>query len=314
MKRPSRQRFEIEAGRRTADFVRPRCDTQLGIRASLVALCGLLLAAPARAADLPSSAEASQPVADAAAQGVAAVHEVPKYNRDVRPILSHNCFQCHGPDSASRKADLRLDRRDDAVTAGAIVPGDLEQSEMIRRLTASDPEERMPPAGSHRELKPEEIDLLGRWVAAGAEYEPHWSLIAPVRPAPPAVADEAWVRTPIDRFVLAKLDAAGLKPAPEADRRTIARRLSLDLTGLPPEPAIVDEFVADQSADAYEKLVDRLMASPAWGEHRGRYWLDVARYADTHGIHFDNYREMWSYRDAVIAAFNRNQPFDQFTI
>jgi mono/diheme cytochrome c family protein len=315
MKRRLRQRIQDETGQRLS-VLGERCfDRPLGMQVSLAALCGLLLVAPARAADLPSTADASQPFAGAPiADGVATVREVPKYNRDVRPILSHNCFQCHGPDSAARKADLRLDRRDDAVTAGAIVPGDLEQSEMIRRLTSTDPEERMPPAGSHRELKPEEIDLLGRWVAAGAEYEPHWSLIAPVRPAPPAVADEAWVRTPIDRFVLAKLEAAGLKPAPEADRRTIARRLSLDLTGLPPDPAIVDEFVADQSADAYEKLVDRLMTSPAWGEHRGRYWLDVARYADTHGIHFDNYREMWSYRDAVIAAFNRNQPFDQFTI
>ncbi|MGD9645319.1 MAG: DUF1549 domain-containing protein, partial [Pirellulales bacterium] len=247
-----------------------------------------------------------------AADGPAA--ELPRYNRDVRPILSHNCFQCHGPDSAARKADLRLDRREDAVNAGAIVPGDLAGSEIIRRLTSDDPEERMPPASTHLELKPEEIDLLGRWVAAGAEYEPHWSLIAPTRPAPPAVADESWVRTPIDRFVLAKLEAAGLQPAPEADRRTIARRLSLDLTGLPPEPAVVEAFVADESSDAYEKLVDQFMASQAWGEHRARYWLDVARYADTHGIHFDNFREMWSYRDAVIDAFNRNQPFDQFTI
>ncbi|MBX9790113.1 MAG: DUF1553 domain-containing protein [Pirellulales bacterium] len=257
--------------------------------------CCLLIAPQARSAD-------NQPT------------ETPRYNRDVRPILSHNCFQCHGPDSAARKAGLRLDRHDDAVSAGAIVPGDVESSEMIRRLRSTDPEERMPPATSHRELKPEEIELLVRWVSAGAEYEPHWSLIAPVRPPLPAVSDQAWVRTPIDQFVLAKLEAAGLKPAPEADRRTLARRLSLDLTGLPPEPALVEEFVADRAPDAYEKLVDRLMASPAWGEHRARYWLDLARYADTHGIHFDNFREMWSYRDWVISAFNRNLPFDQFTI
>lgn len=149
---------------------------------------------------------------------------------------------------------------------------------------------------------------------SGAEYQPHWSLIAPTRPEPPAVKNESWVRNPIDRFVLAKLEAAGLAPAPEADRRTLARRLSLDLTGLPPSPAMVEAFVRDQAPDAYERLVDQLMTSAHWGEHRGRYWLDAARYADTHGIHFDNYREMWSYRDWVLKAFNRNLPFDQFTL
>ncbi len=157
-------------------------------------------------------------------------------------------------------------------------------------------------------------ETLKRWIAEGAEYQPHWSFIAPVRAELPAVKNAAWVRNPIDRFILAELDKRGLQPAPEADRRTLARRLSLDLIGLPPKPAEVEEFVNDRSPDYYEKYVDKLMSSPQWGEHRGRYWLDVARYGDTHGIHIDNYREIWAYRDWVIQAFNRNQPFDQFTI
>ncbi len=173
---------------------------------------------------------------------------------------------------------------------------------MIRRILSDDAEERMPPPETKKELSNQQKETLARWVAAGAEYQPHWSLITPSRPEPPAVKNVAWISNPIDRFILAKLEAAGLEPAPEADRRTLARRLSLDLTGLPPEPADVEAFVNDASADAYEKLVDRLMASPHWGEHRGRYWLDAARYADTHGIHFDNFREMWSYRDWVIGA------------
>jgi len=237
-----------------------------------------------------------------------------KYNRDIRPILAENCFRCHGPDSAARQAELRLDQRDVAVERGAIVPGDPAASELIRRINSDDPEEQMPPPSSRRQLTAEQKETLRRWIAEGAAYEPHWSLIPPVRPELPEVHNEAWVRNPIDRFILARLEAAGLSPAPEADRRTLARRLALDLTGLPPEPEVVEAFVEDPSSDAYEKLVERLLDSPHWGEHRGRYWLDAARYADTHGIHFDNYREMWSYRDWVIRAFNRNLPFDQFTI
>ena len=172
----------------------------------------------------------------------------------------------------------------------------------------------MPPPATKKQLSADDKELLRRWLAEGAEYQPHWSLIAPVRPALPAVKNTAWRRNPIDDFVLAQLEQEGLQPAPEADRRTLARRLSLDLTGLPPEPALVEAFVNDGAADAYEKVVDELMSSAKWGEHRGRYWLDAARYADTHGIHFDNYREIWPYRDWVINAFNRNLPFDQFTI
>lgn len=239
-----------------------------------------------------------------------------QYNRDIRPILAENCFPCHGPDSAARKAGLRLDRFADAtlVTNGhsAIVKGNPAASEMVRRITAQGPQ--MPPPTTKKVLTPHQIALLKRWISEGAEYEKHWSLLAPTRSALPVVKDTAWVRNPIDRFILARLEKVGLKPAPEADRRTLARRVSLDLTGLPPEPADVEAFVNDKSPDAYEKLVDKLMATPQWGEHRGRYWLDAARYGDTHGIHMDFYREMWSYRDWVINAFNRNMPFDQFTV
>jgi len=237
-----------------------------------------------------------------------------EYNRDIRPILTENCFACHGPDSASRKADLRLDQRDAAIKAGALTPGDLESSELIYRVLSDDPEEVMPPPSSKKTLTAEQKQTLKRWVESGGEYQLHWSFIAPTRPEPPKVKNEAWIRNPIDRFILAKLEAEGLSPAPEADRRTLARRLSLDLNGLPPSPELVESFVKDDAPDAYERLVDRLMASTRWGEHRGRYWLDAARYADTHGIHFDNYREMWSYRDWVIRAFNKNLPFDTFTL
>ncbi|HUY92266.1 MAG TPA: DUF1553 domain-containing protein [Pirellulales bacterium] len=245
---------------------------------------------------------------------VARAAEPLEYNRDIRPILSENCFACHGPDSAARKADLRLDQREAAIDSGAFTPGKADESELIRRILSTDPDEQMPPPATKKQLTAEQKETLRQWLAAGAEYQPHWSFIAPVRPPLPQVRNSAWVRNPIDNFVLAKLERHGLQPAPEADRRTLARRLSLDLTGLPPDPKDVEVFVADAAPDAYEKLVDQLMSSVHWGEHRGRYWLDVARYADTHGIHFDNYREIWAYRDWVIGAFNRNLPFDQFTI
>jgi hypothetical protein len=238
----------------------------------------------------------------------------PEYNRDVRPILAENCFSCHGPDSASRKAGLRLDKRDEAIKLGAIVPGDPGQSALIERICATDPTERMPPPKTLKKLSAAQKDVLQRWIADGAVYQSHWSFLPPQRAALPAVKNTAWSRTPVDRFILAALEKRGLKPAPEADRRTLARRLSLDLTGLPPSVAEVEAFIHDQAPDAYERYVDHLLESPHWGEHRGRYWLDAARYADSHGIHFDNFREIWSYRDWVIDAFNRNLPFDQFTI
>jgi len=241
------------------------------------------------------------------------------YNRDIRPILFDNCFSCHGPDSASRKAGLRLDKFEDATKpnedgVAAIVPGDLEKSSFIARILTKDEDDLMPPPESHKSLKPEQIETLQQWIKDGAKYEAHWSFLAPSRPAVPAVTHEGWNRNPVDAFVLTEMQKHGLAPNAEADRRTLARRASLDLTGLPPEPALVEEFVNDQAPDAYEKLLDKLMALPAYGEHRARYWLDAARYADTHGIHFDNYREMWHYRQWVIGAFNRNLPYDQFTV
>jgi hypothetical protein len=256
---------------------------------------------------------ASLLVAASASIAAAAEPEI-EYNRDIRPILVDNCFACHGADSAARQADLRLDVRETALEMGAIVPGDLSESGLVDRIESDDPDLVMPPPATKKSLKPEQKELLKKWIASGAEYQPHWSFIPPVRPAVPEVNDKAWVKNPIDAFVLAKLESMGLKPAPEADRRTLARRLSLDITGLPPDPAAVEAFVNDQSPDAYEKFVDQLMDSKQWGEHRGRHWLDVARYADTHGIHFDNYREIWAYRDWVIKALNQNKPFDQFTI
>jgi hypothetical protein len=237
-----------------------------------------------------------------------------EYNRDIRPILAENCFACHGPDSAARKADLRLDRREDALKAEVIVPGKPDDSPLVDRIFADKPGRMMPPKKSLKKLTPAQKETLKHWIAQGAEYQPHWSFIAPKRPQPPAVKKAGWVRNPLDNFILAELEKHGLAPAPEADRRTLARRLSLDLTGLPPTPAEVEAFVKDTAPDAYERYVDRLMRSPHWGEHRGRYWLDYARYADTHGIHFDNYREIWAYRDWVIKAFNKNMPFDRFTI
>jgi hypothetical protein len=245
---------------------------------------------------------------------LAAGEPVPGYNRDIRPIFAENCFACHGLDKSARKAALRLDVRESAIKAGAIVPGKPNESELIRRIFADSSRELMPPPKTHKKLTAPQKDVLKRWIAAGAEYQPHWSFIKPERPALPAVKKTGWVRNSIDRFILADLEKRGLEPAPEADRRTLARRLSLDLTGLPPSPAEVEAFVKDTAPDYYERYVDRLMRSVHWGEHRGRSWLDVARYADTHGIHFDNYREMWSYRDWVIRAFNRNLPFDRFTI
>ena len=240
------------------------------------------------------------------------------YNRDVRPILSENCFACHGPDSASRKAGLRLDNFAGATNkleSGviAIVPGAPDKSELVRRIFLTD-DEQMPPEKIHKTLKPEQKELLKQWVADGAKYELHWSFIPPVKAPLPPVKNSKWVKTPVDNFILARLESEKLQPNSEADKRTLIRRVSLDLIGLPPTPEQVGAFVKDKSPGAYEKLVDRLLTSPQWGEHRGRYWLDAARYGDTHGIHFDNFREMWSYRDWVINALNANMPFDQFTV
>jgi mono/diheme cytochrome c family protein len=252
------------------------------------------------------------------AAGPALAQAKVEYNRDIRPILAENCFACHGPDSASRKAGLRLDQRDAAVEGEAILPGQPDKSALVERVFSDDKAHQMPPPKTNKKLTAAQKDLLKRWIASGAEYQAHWSYIPPTRPALPKVKNQAWVRNPIDAFILAKLEAAGLQPAPEADLRTLARRLSLDIVGVPPTPAQVEELIREAEAAkpqaALDKYIDRLMQSPHWGEHRGRYWLDYARYADTHGLHFDNYREMYSYRDWVIDAFNRNLSFDKFTI
>ncbi|MDX1925039.1 MAG: DUF1553 domain-containing protein [Pirellulaceae bacterium] len=237
-----------------------------------------------------------------------------QYNRDIRPILSDNCFACHGPDANKRAADLRLDDRNAAIESGAIEPGQAAASELIERILSEDPESVMPPPASHKTLTAEQKQTLRDWIEAGAEYQPHWAFVPPEPVAVPTVQNADWVRNPIDNFVLARLEAEKLSPSVEADLRTLARRASLDITGLPPTPAQLDELMKDTSGKAYENFVDRLLQSTRWGEHRARYWLDYARFADTHGIHFDNYREMWSYRDWIINAFNKNMPFDQFTV
>ena len=254
----------------------------------------------------------------AASAALAAVPAKIDFQRDIRPILSDNCFRCHGHDPETRMADLRLDLREAATAKRengiAVVPGSPDHSLLWQRVSAEKPAKRMPPPYANKVLTADQKETLKRWIEQGATWKEHWVYIAPKRPTPPAVRDQSWARGPIDRFILAKLEAEGLTPAPEADRRTLARRVALDLTGLPPKPADVDAFVDDKAADAYERMVDRYLAQPAYGEHRARYWLDAARYADTHGIHIDNYREMWAYRDWVINAFNHNLKFDQFTI
>jgi hypothetical protein len=230
------------------------------------------------------------------------------FNRDIRPILSDNCFSCHGPDAGHRQADLRLDVRDDAVAAGAIVPGKLAESTLVARINTGDSGELMPPPESHKKLDPRQKALLARWIEQGAEYQKHWAYEPPRKPDVPAGAGG------IDHLVRQRLAEVGLRPSPEADRRTLIRRLSFDLVGLPPTPADVEAFVADTRPDAYMLLLDRLLASPHYGERMAIGWLDVVRFADTIGYHSDNPRNVWPYRDWVIRSFNTNQPFDQFTI
>jgi hypothetical protein len=246
------------------------------------------------------------------------------FTRDIRPILSNRCFACHGPDQNKRKGGikskgrLRLDTQDGATTNHddfyAIVPGNVAKSEVIERVLTNDEDDRMPPKGKGRKLTAKEVDLLKRWIKAGAPYAKHWSYTKVVRPAEPKVKNAKWVRNPIDRFVLERLEAKGLKPSPEADRQALARRAALDITGLPPTLAQVAAFVADKSPTAYEKYVDTLLASSGYGERWGRLWLDLARYADSSGYADDPPRTIWAYRDWVIGAINANMPYDQFTI
>jgi hypothetical protein len=241
-----------------------------------------------------------------------------QFNRDIRPILSDNCFQCHGPDKAKRKARLHLDTEEGAFARrdgpALLVPGKPAQSELWRRISTTDPKERMPLASSGRTLSPRQIELIRRWIEQGAKWQKHWSFLPPERPPLPAVRETRWPRNPIDYFVLERLEREGLAPSAEADKTTLLRRVTLDLTGLPPTPAEVDAFLADPGPDAYEKVVDRLLQSPRFGERMAIRWLDAARYADTNGYQNDGERFMWRWRDWVIDAYNHNMPFDRFTI
>lgn len=240
------------------------------------------------------------------------------FNAEVKPILSDNCFACHGPHEEARQGGFRLDVKESAfgeTDSGArpIVPGDVDSSELVARIFSADEDYRMPPVESNKSLEPEEKALLRDWIEQGADWQQHWSLIPPRRPTLPEVDNPHWPRNEIDRFILAKLQREGLRPSKEASKETLLRRVTFDLTGLPPTQTELDAFLTDYSTDAYEKVVDRLLASPRYGEHMARYWLDAARYGDTHGMHLDNYREMWPYRDWVVKSFNANMPFDEFT-
>jgi hypothetical protein len=251
------------------------------------------------------------------APDVAGVPEVVDFNFHVKPILSDRCFKCHGPDERVRKASLRLDRKEVAfgeLPSGhrAIVPGSTRRSELVKRILSSDPKVLMPAPESNLALTDYEKAVLVRWIEQGADWKPHWSLIPPRKPAVPPVKQASWPRGDLDRFVLATLESKGLSPSPEASRETWLRRVTLDLTGLPPTLEEIDAFLADRDAHAYETVVDRLLASPAYGEQMAAEWLDVARYADSHGYQDDGMRQMWPWRDWVIAAFNRNLPFDRF--
>ena len=253
--------------------------------------------------------------------GTVAMGELPQtveFNRDIQPILSDNCYQCHGPDKEQRQSDLRLDTQAGAFADlggyRAIVSGNPEKSALFQRIASDDQAERMPPTDSGKQLSPRQIALVRRWIEQGAHWQKHWSFIPPQRHSLPQVANAHWPRTAIDSFILARLEREGLAPSPEADKVTLIRRVTLDLTGLPPTPSEVDTFLADESPDAYETVVERLLKSPRYGERMATRWLDAARYADTSGYQNDGPRTMWRWRDWVIDALNSNMPFDQFTI
>ena len=277
-------------------------------------------AAPVATAPKPPTAPAPAAAREAPPHPTPAAPAKVRFDRDVLPIISAKCFHCHGPDPETREADLRLDLRDEALKDRGgyfvLMPGKPEASELVARIASDDPDMVMPPPATGHPLEPAEIDTLRRWVAEGAEYRAHWSFVRPVRPPLPHVRDpEARVAGPIDAFIVAALAPTGLRQSPRADRATLARRVALDLTGLPLEPAALEAFLADARPDAYERLVDRLLDSPAYGERWARMWLDVARYADSAGYGSDPLRlNIWPYRDWVVGAFNRNLPYDQFTI
>ena len=247
--------------------------------------------------------------------GTTLSEEAIDFNRDIRPILSDSCFKCHGPDAAERHADLRLDTEQGIEDAEDVIsPGDWQASELYRRIVTDDHDQRMPPPDSGRILSDEQKDLLKRWIDSGAQWQNHWSFVAPVRAAASRRSDDRWSNNEVDLFVLKKLDEMGLSPNVEAKRGTLIRRICLDLTGLPAEMSLLKRYSDADNANWYEDLVDELLASDHYGEHMARFWLDAARYADTHGLHLDNYREMWLYRDWVIDAFNSNLPYSDFVI
>lgn len=293
-------------------------------RPALLFLAGVTTLAAAGCADnRPSAATNGEDtagpeliaVAAAAMPGTGADYEPVSFNRQVRPILSDKCFLCHGPDERMRDetGGLRLDLREEAIAFEAIVPGDPGASLLIDRVTSERSRTVMPPPHTNLSLTDEEISLLSRWIEEGAEYTDHWSFVRPERPDLPDVGG-GWARNDIDLFIHAQLTDNGLAPSPEADKAMLLRRITLSLTGLPPTPEEVDAFLADESPDAYERAVDRLLTSPRFGEHQSRYWLDAVRYADTHGYHLDNERSVWPYRDWVIDAFNDNLPYDDFIV
>ena len=248
----------------------------------------------------------------------AASDELVDYSRDIRPIFSSHCFACHGPDKSAREGGFRLDDKVSAfgeADSGAhpIVSGRPDMSEVVTRITSDDVDVQMPPAESTERLTPDQIQLVRRWIEQGATWEKHWSFVTPERPALPKTRNITWRSSPIDDFILARLETEGLAPSPQADKETLIRRVTFDLTGLPPTLAEVDKFLSDDSLEAYERVVDGLLESLHYGEHMARFWLDAVRYGDTHGLHLDNYREIWPYRDWVVQALNDNMPFDQFT-
>ncbi|MDA1191853.1 MAG: DUF1549 domain-containing protein, partial [Candidatus Poribacteria bacterium] len=238
------------------------------------------------------------------------------FDRDIRVILSDKCFACHGPDENQRQANLRLDTKEGAFSERyglkVITPGDLENSLLAMRVTSDEPTVKMPPPHANRQLTRAEIDKITKWIEQGAEWEEHWSYIPPERTKEPEVLNDKWIANAIDRFILSRLESQEIAPSPEADKRTLIRRVSFDLIGLPPTAAEVEAYVSDKSPDAYERLVDRLLSSPRYGERMATHWLDLTRYADTSGYHSDENVSVWPYRDYVIRAFNDNMPYDRF--
>ncbi|MCR9119291.1 MAG: DUF1549 domain-containing protein, partial [bacterium] len=259
--------------------------------------CALLIAI-AVIGNIASAAEPTKPV---------------DFNREVRPILADHCFACHGPAEAGRKADLRLDLREAAIEFGAITPGETDESELVKRILSHDEDEIMPPHESKKPLSDAQKSTLVRWVEQGAPYAKHWSFESPQKPLPPT-NDEKWGHNPIDRFVFEKLHSAGLHPMPEADRAALIRRVSFDLTGLPPTLEELNRFEGEQRENWYEQMVDYYLARPAYGERMALAWLDAARYGDTSVFHADGPRDMWPWRDWVIESYNANKPFNDFTI